>query len=150
MSSFELLIIAEAVITSVKPGVLSDETIQRLRSLFPDTLVLAALDLVDRESGELISPLWLGNNFSHLCLLVLYDLGHFVLYSRYRDLTTFFGDSNQVHDSVGKITLRGPRLHRNIHCIPSDITKPHSSDVSLLHLSCIYIRCLNLGVTYDV
>lgn len=50
MSSFELLMIAEAVITSVKPGVLSDETIQRLRSLFPDTLVLAALDLVDRES----------------------------------------------------------------------------------------------------
>jgi len=50
MSSLELSAITEAVIASITPGVLSDETIQKLRFLFPDTLILAALDLVDRES----------------------------------------------------------------------------------------------------
>lgn len=29
-----------------------EEAIQRLKSVFPDNLILAALDLVDRDSGE--------------------------------------------------------------------------------------------------
>ena len=70
----ELVMMAEATIASIPPGscetwllipldfklpnlisAVSDETIQRLRCLFPDTLILAALDLIDRDSGELIS-----------------------------------------------------------------------------------------------
>ncbi|KIM83227.1 hypothetical protein PILCRDRAFT_819463 [Piloderma croceum F 1598] len=50
MSSTELPMVAEAVIASIKPGILGDEAVQILRSLFPDTLILAALDLVDRDS----------------------------------------------------------------------------------------------------
>jgi len=50
MSSTELSMVAEAVIASIKPGILGDEAVQKLRSLFPDTLILAALDLVDRDS----------------------------------------------------------------------------------------------------
>ena len=29
-----------------------EEAIQRLKSVFPDNLILAALDLVDRDSGK--------------------------------------------------------------------------------------------------
>jgi hypothetical protein len=73
MLSVELLMITEAVIASLKPGArktssspfiskqyrrfspVSNEVLQQLRTLFPDTLILAALDLVDRDSGGLIS-----------------------------------------------------------------------------------------------
>lgn len=73
MSSTEFSIITEAVIASIKPSIcktscfiliyqyknsvnaspVEDEDIQKLRSFFPDTLILAALDLVDRDSGKL-------------------------------------------------------------------------------------------------
>ena len=64
-------------VTSVVP----DETIQRLRSLFPDTLIVAALDLVDRDSGELIFTLLsvtISVAFNHLCRMVIYARRHFV------------------------------------------------------------------------
>lgn len=35
-------------------SLVGNEVLQQLRALFPDTLILAALDLVDRDSGELI------------------------------------------------------------------------------------------------
>jgi hypothetical protein len=71
MVARNLLHIADAVLTSINPGTCTtlipiysfqltltgiyevpDETILKLRSLFPDTLILAALDLVDREHGK--------------------------------------------------------------------------------------------------
>lgn len=69
MPPTNLLHIAEAVVASLKPETCTtssfysflmhtlickvpDETVLKLRSVFPDTLVLAAFDLVDRYHGK--------------------------------------------------------------------------------------------------
>ena len=69
MTSLELALITEGVIKSIQPGYckvaryfrtnevfitskVGEEAIQRLKSVFPDNLILAALDLVDRDSGK--------------------------------------------------------------------------------------------------
>jgi len=50
--------IADAVLSSIEPGTLSDETILKLRSLLPDALIVAALDLIDREHVTKYSTPW--------------------------------------------------------------------------------------------
>jgi len=50
MHHSDLVRICEATIESVQPGILSDDSLQKLRIIFPDTLILAALDLVDTQS----------------------------------------------------------------------------------------------------
>lgn len=70
MPSHELLKIAEATLSSIQPGnrmlaifhrdngilnklfKVTDESVQKLRTIFPDTLILAALDLVDKNCGK--------------------------------------------------------------------------------------------------
>ncbi|KAH9484943.1 hypothetical protein JR316_0001847 [Psilocybe cubensis] len=52
MSSDELLRLAKSVIQSIDPkcSFLSDETLELLNSLFPEKLIIAALDLIDRKN----------------------------------------------------------------------------------------------------
>ncbi|KAF5380577.1 hypothetical protein D9615_004651 [Tricholomella constricta] len=50
MPSAELLRIADAVIDSVENEELTDELIHKLHSVFPETIVTGALDLIDREN----------------------------------------------------------------------------------------------------
>jgi len=54
----ELLQIANAIIDSVGPGNLTDEALLKLQVLFPDTLILAALDLIDRGNIIKYSTSW--------------------------------------------------------------------------------------------
>ncbi|GLB37682.1 putative SWIM zinc finger [Lyophyllum shimeji] len=50
MPSDELLRIADAVIDSVESRELTDQVIQQLLSIFPESVVTGALDILDRES----------------------------------------------------------------------------------------------------
>ncbi|KAG5639119.1 hypothetical protein H0H81_006708 [Sphagnurus paluster] len=50
MPSIELLHIANAIIDSIENQDLSDEHIIKLNSVFPETIVVGALDLLDREN----------------------------------------------------------------------------------------------------
>ncbi|CAA7261781.1 unnamed protein product [Cyclocybe aegerita] len=43
-----LLPLANAIINSIGPDTLSDATLEKLRALFPEKLIIAALDLIDR------------------------------------------------------------------------------------------------------
>ncbi|KZP22377.1 hypothetical protein FIBSPDRAFT_487232 [Athelia psychrophila] len=59
MATLELMVITEAIIKSIKPGpYLDDHAIQRLKSVFPDTLILGALDLIDRDSVITYTTPW--------------------------------------------------------------------------------------------
>lgn len=61
-------------------GTVDEEGLEKLRFLFSDTLLLAALDLVDRENGE--SP-WM------YCQISLIDSNF----------------SDQIQDSLGRYTV---------------------------------------------
>ncbi|RDB25134.1 Zinc finger SWIM domain-containing protein 7 [Hypsizygus marmoreus] len=50
MPSAAMLRIADAVIDSVQNNELTDDIIQKLYSVFPESVVLGALDLIDREN----------------------------------------------------------------------------------------------------
>jgi hypothetical protein len=85
MPSSELIAITEATINSIQLGTckrvisslrprvrtyyrlcpqVTEEYVLKLRTLFPDTLILAALDLIDRDSGALILLLFSRRNSS--------------------------------------------------------------------------------------
>jgi len=49
MSSTEMFPILDQVINSVVPGPITENLLQKLQLFFPDSLLLAALDLIDRE-----------------------------------------------------------------------------------------------------
>ncbi|KAK0485729.1 hypothetical protein IW261DRAFT_744146 [Armillaria novae-zelandiae] len=48
--SLSILQLADAVIDSVEPTGVTDEALHRLQAVFPDSLILAALDIIDREN----------------------------------------------------------------------------------------------------
>lgn len=99
-----------------------EEGIDKLRALFPDTTLLAALDLVDRESG--------------MCLLHS---------TRLRLTSSVY--SAQVPDAVGEMPLRSPWVHRDVQRLPpSGLVTAH---VLLLHLPCFRIRGPDERVSSD-
>ncbi|KAF8160675.1 hypothetical protein B0H34DRAFT_346284 [Crassisporium funariophilum] len=46
----DLLILAKTVINSIESDELSDDSLTKLQFIFPESLIIAALDLIDRES----------------------------------------------------------------------------------------------------
>ncbi|KAI0043665.1 hypothetical protein FA95DRAFT_1563089 [Auriscalpium vulgare] len=58
MQTPELYRLFEIVLASIHPGELSDEAIEQLSHFFPDTLLLSALDLIDRECVIKYLPPW--------------------------------------------------------------------------------------------
>ena len=89
-----------------------EEGIDKLRALFPDTTLLAALDLVDRESG--------------MCLV------------RHRTRSPLTSScSAQVPLVVGSMLLPSPWIRRDIQCLPqSGLVAAH---VLLLYLPCVRV-----------
>lgn len=88
-----------------------EEGVDKLRALFPDTTLLAALDLVDRESGVCLSVRLTVR--SHRC-------------------------SAQIHDAMGEMPLQSPRVHRDVQCLPPSGLV--AARVLLLHLPRFRIR----------
>jgi len=48
MAFEDLLLFTNAIISSIKPDNLSNDTLSTLRAIFPEKLLIAALDLIDR------------------------------------------------------------------------------------------------------
>ncbi|KAK0461334.1 uncharacterized protein EV420DRAFT_194559 [Desarmillaria tabescens] len=48
--SLSILQVADAIIDSVEPTGVTDDALHRLQAVFPDSLILAALDIIDREN----------------------------------------------------------------------------------------------------
>ena len=80
------------MLTSIPCKKKVEEGIDKLRALFPDTTLLAALDLVDRESG--------------VCLLL------------HRTRSLMLLCSAQVQDAMGEMPLRSPWVHSDVQRLP--------------------------------
>ncbi|KAN0135400.1 hypothetical protein V8E53_006679 [Lactarius tabidus] len=64
MSNVNVYSVLHTILETIEPGNLSDETVEKLGVLFSDQLLLAALDLIDRDCViKYISP-WGRHHFS--------------------------------------------------------------------------------------
>lgn len=107
------------------PLAVSEEAIQKLRFLFPEELLTAAFDLVDKESGTVNHPP------SPLCFQALCIPPHVRWLMAGNALMMEL--SNQVHDLMGSDSVRSPWLDNTVQCFPKACL--FSITTSILRLS---------------
>ncbi|TFY66269.1 hypothetical protein EVG20_g4822 [Dentipellis fragilis] len=75
MASVQLYRLLEAVLSSIGPDTLTDEDIDKLGFFFPSTLVVGALDLIDRDCVIKYNTLWGRSHYQ-----VLGSMGTYVVF----------------------------------------------------------------------
>ncbi len=100
-----------------------DESLEKLRFFFPETLLLGALDLIDRDSGRppLPSP-------AFICI--------------HRTQSSLVVSSHLVQDPLGSSAVRSSRIDSHVRRVPRAAV--HDDGDGVLHMSCL--RVLSLAV----
>ncbi|KII92533.1 hypothetical protein PLICRDRAFT_172610 [Plicaturopsis crispa FD-325 SS-3] len=131
MLSYELSAIVDAVISTIKPGALAEEQVQQLRAIFPDTLLLAALDIVDRDSVIKFNTPW-----GYSCFEVLGSTGTY----------TIFPNLNLTPSAKGAAYCTCPAFAYAVLISESHVTCKH---VLATRIAVQMSRCIERPVTQD-